>query len=303
MRTMTRQPAEPRPTTPPATEPAVRAPTKIISPHDLSLPMICSGYDHNSSKELYDFPPTDERIITSHCFPPTHAHPSIRSYVPPTRTRLSLVPPPTVQPSTAYQTPKTKSNMDFPSRMRSSAGTVQSSSNGQQISTFKCPIIRPQQGLSMTPFSKSQISLNTPITGAQHNHFSKPDSTPFQLSTPAFTFQHKSPLPNLNRASRTTSAIHPPLHESHYGSSSSPSIRRRLDISGNGRSLSMREQMPPPLMRVVPSPLRLESSPVFATPVDRSRIAPGRSSVSRVALHQQPSIRTPGLSGRRVARR
>ena len=170
--------------------------------------------------------------------------------------------------------------MDFPSRMSSSAGTVHSSSDRRQIFTFKRPLTRPLQGLFMTP-SKPQFSFKTPSTDTQHNHFNKPNPTP------AFTFQHRSPLPSLNRASHTTSPTHRPLPHLHYGSSSSPSIRQRLSISGNSRSLPSREQMPPPSMRVVTSPSRTGFSPVFATPVDRSGLAPGRFPVSRVALHGQ----------------
>ena len=303
MRTITQQPAELRPTTLSATQPTVRGPGKTMLPHDLPLPMISSGYDRNASIGFDNLSHTDRRTTTSHYFQPSHAHSSTRSHVPPTRTRLSLVPPPAVQSSTAYETPKRKSDMDFPSRMRSSAGTVHSSSDRRQMFTFEPPITRPQQGLSTIPLSKSHFSLNTPSTDTQHNHSSKPGSTPFQFPTPTFTYQHKSPLPSLNRASHTTSPIRHRLPQPHYGSSSSPSIRQRLDISGNGRSLASREQMPPPSKRVVSSPLRMGSLPVFATPVDRSGIAPGISSVSRVPLHGQASVRTPGSPGRRVARR
>ena len=302
MQTITQQPAGLRPTILPATELAVRGPTKTIPQHDLSLPVISSGYDCNASHRFDKFPHTDQRTTTSHYFPPSHTHSSIHSSVPPTRTRLSLVPPPTVQSSTAYQTPKPKNNMEFPSRMRSSASAIHSSSDRRQISTFEPPITRPQQGLFMTPFSKSQISLNTPSTDTQHNHFNNSNSTPFQRPTPSFTFQHRSPLPTLDRPSHTTSPIRRPLPQPHYGSSS-PSIRQRLDISGNGRSLPSREQIPPPSMRVVPSSLRMGSSPVFATPVNRSGVPPRRSSLSRTALHGQTSLRTTGMLGRRVARR
>ena len=288
------------PTTRPMTGPMTQRSTDTIPPRGIPSHERLESHYSSVGVGFENHCHTQRTTTTySHYFPtPSHTPTPARTQFSPTRTRLSVVPPPTVSSHTAHQTPNSISRICFPTGTYPSTVVAKRSPN-RQHTLFRRPVSRSRHSFT-TPISKHRITFPSPSTNSQHNSISRPPSA-------VFTFQHGTalalPHSGSNSSPHATTSFRRQLPQLQYGSSSSPSTLKRLDTFGNARSIRSREQMPPPVMQMAPSLSPITSSPVFGTPRDRSGISPGQPRKAPVDLRGLASIRASSLSGRRVARR